>query len=94
MSHDVVHSPEETRYQLRVGGDHVGFIDYELNGDVIHLTHTEVDRSERTKGLGSELVRETLDQIRDETSYRVVADCPFVARFISENPEYQALLER
>jgi len=94
MSHTVEHSPEQTQYQLKIDGERVGLIDYDLDGDVIHLTHTEIDKSDRTKGLGSELVRETLDQIRDETSYRVVADCPFVAHFVSENTEYQALLSR
>ncbi|TBN58275.1 N-acetyltransferase [Glaciihabitans arcticus] len=94
MTHTVVHSPEVNQYQLQIDGERVGLIDYELDGDVIHLTHTEIDKSDRTRGLGSELVRETLDQIRDETSYRLVADCPFVAHFVGENTEYQALLSR
>jgi predicted GNAT family acetyltransferase len=39
-------------------------------------------------------VRDALDQVREHTDYRVVAVCPFVAKWISEHPDYQDLLRR
>ncbi len=58
------------------------------------ITHTEIDPSQRGKGLGGELVRGALNLIRADTNYRVVASCPFTADWISKHPEYKDLLSR
>ena len=52
------------------------------------------DRIPRERGLGSRLVREELDQVREHTDYRVVAQCPFVAHWLAGHPDYQDLLSR
>ena len=53
--------------------------------------HTEISPDLRGRGLGAVLVREALDDLRgsDKT---VVPACWFVAEFIEQNPEYQALI--
>lgn len=89
----VVHNPDAARYELEADGNAVGFIDYELRGNDLHLVHTEVDPDKRQTGFGGALVRGTLDEVR-EGKLRVVADCPFVASWVDDNPDYSDLLER
>jgi uncharacterized protein len=91
---DVVQNQELDRFELVINGKLAGFSTYTLTEDTITFTHTEVVGEQREHGLGGRLVREELDQVRDHTGYRVVAQCPFVAKFIRDNPEYQDLLTR
>ncbi|CAN5331910.1 GNAT family N-acetyltransferase [soil metagenome] len=94
MATEVVNHPGMNRYELLVDGVSAGFSDYQLRGDTIVFIHTEIDPANRTKGLGSELVRGALNLVRAETDLRVVASCPFTAAWIAEHPDYQDLLTR
>lgn len=80
-----------SRYVLEIDGDAVGLLEYEDEGDVVDLVHTEVDPSRRERGLGSELVADALDDLR-EKGRRVRATCPFVRRFVDEHPDYADLI--
>jgi len=94
MTTEVVHVPEQNRYELRIDGDHAGHIDYVLRDNDLHLTHTEVDKSRREKGLGAQLVEGALTQIRTENNHRLIPDCPFVAHWLEENDGFEDLLTR
>jgi predicted GNAT family acetyltransferase len=61
---------------------------------LIVFIHTEVDARREELGLGSILVQSALDQVRDATTYRVVARCPFVAHWLTKHEEYHDLLTR
>jgi predicted GNAT family acetyltransferase len=91
---DVIQNQDLERFELVIDGELAGFTAYTLTDDTITFTHTEIIRQEREHGLGGRLVRDALDQVRDHTDYRVVAQCPFVAKWVSEHPEYQDLLTR
>ena len=84
----------ENQYLFSVDGEEVGLADYRVIGDEIHIIHTEITPRLRGSGLGARMVRQVLDSIRDETDYRVVADCGFVRDFIRRNPEYAELQTR
>jgi len=58
---------------------------------VISLDHAEVPSALEGRGLGSKLVRATLDQVRSE-GLKVVPRCSFVAAFIRRHAEYADLL--
>ncbi len=94
MADTVVHEQELSRYSLLRDGQRIGFAEYEIHGNAIHFTHTEIDPTVRELGLGSELVRAALDQVRSGSDYRVIALCPFVDQWIARHPEYQELTER
>ncbi|RII99173.1 N-acetyltransferase, partial [Clavibacter michiganensis subsp. insidiosus] len=64
MSVDVTHDPDGSRYTLWLDGERAGFADYLIQGDRIVFTHTEVDPAKRRGGLGGELVRAALDDVR------------------------------
>jgi uncharacterized protein len=88
---DVTHDEEGSRFVMRAGEESVGFIEYRRDGDVFDLHHTEVLPEGQGQGLGSVLVRDVLDDIRDR-GWRIRATCPFVARFIDEHPDYVDLV--
>jgi predicted GNAT family acetyltransferase len=93
QSREVRHEPDSSRYTLWVDGAQVGLADYELRGDSIAITHTEIDPSKQHGGLGSVLVQGVLDQIAEGTQ-RVIPACPFVATYIDNHDEYRPLTTR
>ena len=79
-----------SRFELTVEG-RTAFVAYRRNGAVVSLDHAEVPRELEGRGIGSELVRATLDAVRTEGS-KVVPRCSFVAAYIRRYPEYADLL--
>lgn len=88
---DVRHAPEDQRYEVFAAGERAGFAAYSVDGDRVVLTHTEIADRFEGQGVGSALVRGTLDDLRSG-GREVVAQCPFVAGWIEQHPEYQDLL--
>ena len=78
-----------SRFELGVDGEK-GFVDYRRSGTTLHLTHAEVPASLSGHGLGTRLVRETLDLIRSRGE-RMVAVCPFIKAFVRRHPDYADL---
>jgi len=85
----VVDNPAELRYELDDDGTLAGEIRYRRVPGGLALVHTEVDP--KRHGLGTEIVRGALDDMR-ERGLKVVPVCPFVAAFIRRHPEYADLL--
>lgn len=88
----VTHNDELHRFEVHLGHELAGFIDYTHTDDVLDLTHTEVDPAFGGKGIGGTLVKGALDLIRGEGGLTIVPTCPFVATFIKRNPEYADLV--
>lgn len=88
----VVDHPERSRYELFDGDHLVGFTERHARDDgVLVFPHTVITVPKRGAGYGSTLVRGALDDVRAQ-GRRIVAECPFVARFVAEHPEYADLL--
>lgn len=88
----IQHEPEASRYVLLDDeGDFVGEVEYDTDGDTLLLLRAEVPTFKRGGGHGVRLVRETLEMIRDEKHGKVQPICPFIAKFMVKNPEFQAL---
>jgi len=81
----------EERYEAQVDGTVAGEAYYELQPGRIVFLHTEVDPAFEGRGIGSMLAKDALDDVRSK-GLRVVARCPFFARYIRQHPEYQDLL--
>ena len=58
---------------------------------MIYLTHTEVPRELEGKGIGSQLVEKTLQDI-ERQGLRLVPLCPFVAAYIKKHPEWRRIV--
>ncbi len=87
---EVRDNPATSRFEM-ASGDAVASAEYRRAGDRIVLVHTEVPEALSGQGVGSKLVRGTLDAVRAEGS-KVVPRCGFVAAHIERHPEYRDLL--
>lgn len=88
---ELVHEESAGRFVLQDNETAVGEVLYELDGDVMVLLTAEVPRELRGRGYGKIVVRNTLEHIRDNTTHRVQPVCPFIAKFMMQNPEFQSL---
>ncbi|HEX5096284.1 MAG TPA: GNAT family N-acetyltransferase [Acidimicrobiia bacterium] len=82
---------EKQRYEISIEDTRVGFAEYRRDGDVLVFPHTEIDSACRGRGLGAQLVREALDDVRSK-GLHVEPRCWFVAQFVDEHPEYRDLV--
>lgn len=89
---DIVDNPSEDRYELIDGDARVGEMDYQrMPSGVLRIIHTEVDADHRAGGTASHFVQTVLDALRAEgTSIR--PDCPYVAHWLTEHPDYADLV--
>lgn len=79
------------RFELHTEG-YIAFIDYILNNDnIMFLTHTEVPKELGGKGIGKELVRKSLEYLK-ENDHKLAPLCPFVAGYVKKNTEWKPLL--
>ena len=88
---EVRDNPERHRFELLVDGAIGGLATYRMRADVVVVNHSEVDPTLRGRGMGGELARRTLDQLR-ERGVKVVPACPFFADYIARHPEYDDLV--
>ena len=80
------------RFEARTAdGSVAGYSAYRLDGARVIFTHTEVDEEYEGMGVGSELVRGALDQLRNR-GRSVRPDCPFVRAWIDRHPAYGVLV--
>ncbi len=91
MDTEFIDAPDHHRYELRSGDELVGFIDYRLRRDVIHLVHTEVLPAYNGQGHAATLARSALDDARAR-GLKVHPDCPYVAAYVAKHPEHADLL--
>jgi predicted GNAT family acetyltransferase len=82
---------DRARYEILFDGALAGFSTYRRTGDTVVIRHTEIADEFEGHGLGGRLARGALDDIRAR-GLRVVPQCPFIAKFIREHPEYGDLV--
>ncbi len=79
-------NPAELRYEALLDGRMVGLIRYRKEPDLIVLVHSEIDLELEGTGVGSELVRGALADIRAR-DLRVVPHCPYIIDYLRRHPE-------
>jgi predicted GNAT family acetyltransferase len=79
-------NPRRSRYVVFADGDPAGFALYRLRGDRMTLTHTEIDPAFEGRGLGGELARYVLDDVRAR-GLELEPLCPFMAGYIRRHPD-------
>ena len=85
---EVRRNDPRSRYELWLGDENVGHIRYRADDHGRRVfVHTEVDPGHQGEGLAGTLVRGALDQER-AAGGEVIAQCPYVRRFVHEHPEY------
>ena len=92
ISHaEIQNNKNAQRFEAHVGSE-MAIVAYEMRGDQIGFTHTEVPPPLEGKGLGNRLVHAALEYAR-ENKLKIIPACPFVAVYIRRHPEYQTLVE-
>ena len=86
MGVEVVDNTELNRYEARLDGELAGFAQYRIDGRRITLIHTEVDAAYAGHGVGGELARRALDDVR-RRDLELVPRCPFIAAYVRRYPE-------
>jgi predicted GNAT family acetyltransferase len=84
------HNKRLHRYELDVDGA-IAFVAYKDLPQAVVFTHTEVPDALSGRGLGTILARQSLESVRAD-GRAVIAQCPFMARFIQKTPEFADLL--
>jgi predicted GNAT family acetyltransferase len=94
-AHDVriVDVPELGRYELSFDGKRAGLVTYLRAPGLITFIHSEIDPAYEHHGLGHQLARFVLDAARAHGE-SVRPQCPFIAEYIRDHPEYADLVKR
>jgi predicted GNAT family acetyltransferase len=82
---------ERSRFELRVGDELAGWLDYRPAGDSIILAHTEVVDGHEGEGLGGTLVRGAVEAA-SAMGKTVIPTCTFAAAYIDRHPELDEFL--
>ena len=86
----LIHNEDENRFEKKVDG-FLAYIEYLRKDNKMYLTHTIVPQEIDGRGVGTTLVRETLEEI-EKRYLKVVPVCSFVILFIKRHPEWEKLL--
>jgi predicted GNAT family acetyltransferase/glutaredoxin len=88
---EVVHNPDASRFELRLGGRLIGIAAYRRRNGRLALTHTEIQEEREGQGFGSALAAGVLEEAARQ-GLEVTPLCPFIAAYIEKHPEYEHLV--
>lgn len=86
----LIDNTSEQRYEIDAEG-HKAYIEYTRQPGMIILSHTFVPKPLEGKGIGSELVRMVLEEVKSK-DWQVVPQCDFIAIYIRRHPEWEELI--
>lgn len=89
---EVKNNEQSNQFEADLDGK-TALVAYRKEADgALNLHHTEVPPEFEGKGVGSRLVKQTLDQIK-AANQKIVPSCPFVAAYIERHSEYESLVK-
>lgn len=88
----IVKNTARDEYEIWVDEVRAGLITYRDRPNGVVLPHTEVSPEFGGQGLATKLAKFALDDVRAQGKY-VLPYCPFIARYVTEHPEEQDLVE-
>lgn len=87
----IVDNTSRKRFEYSLG-ESTAFTEYIITTKgTIFLTHTEVPKKARGKGIAFEMIEEILKEVKNR-ELNLVPLCPMVATFIRRNPKWKTLL--
>lgn len=90
----VVDVPDKGRFEARDDdGAMIGMVTYQLTGDVIVYTHTEVGPEYEGQGIAGQLAKHVMDDAR-ERGRSVVPVCPYITKWLEKHSEYDDIVVR
>jgi predicted GNAT family acetyltransferase len=91
METKVADNPARHRYEIAADDELAGFTVYEHRPGVLAFMHTEIGDEWEGRGLGSTLIRCTLDDVRSR-GLAVLPYCPFVRSWLERHEDYVDLV--
>jgi predicted GNAT family acetyltransferase len=88
---EITDNPDARRYEARLGGTLVGWVDYGRVRTRLVALHTEVLPEFGGRGIASALVRRVLDDAR-AAGWTITPRCPLFASHFQRHPEDRDLL--
>ena len=89
---EVKNNQSKNQFEATLDGK-TALIRYRKEADgTLDLFHTEVPDEFEGKGVGSQLVKDALEQIKAD-DLKINPSCPFIAAYIKRHPEYQDLVK-
>jgi uncharacterized protein len=88
---DIRDNPAAHRFELDVDGKLAAYAEYNVLKQGLLFTHTEVLPEHEGQGLGSQLARFALEDVR-KRGLKAIPVCKFIAGFIRRHPEYLDLV--
>ena len=92
MTLQIMDVPERKRFEADLGGGDLAFAAYNRLTNAIMFTHTEVPPGHEGEGIGSAIIRYSLDAARRE-GLKVMPVCPFYASYMKRHAETHDLLD-
>ena len=77
---------ELNRFEIYSDGELAGFAEFKVSNQMISYTHTEIDPRFGGQGLGSQLIKEALDEALEQ-NLEVAPHCSFVSAYIKKSGE-------
>lgn len=90
--YNLIDNKEKNQYEIHIDG-HLAKIEYKLKGDRIYLIHTEVPKELGGRGIGSQIVKSVLEDIKTR-GLVLVPLCPFVKAYMERHPEWNELVDQ
>ena len=94
MNPHVLHNQELSRYEIWLGEERIGLVDYVVVDGEIQLTHTEVDPAHQGHNYAAILTREALADIEASGLGKVWPVCPYTVKYMKTHPETHHQLSR
>ena len=82
---EVINNVQQNRFEFHIDR-RIAKIIYEIKNDKYYLVSTQVPKELSGQGIGSKLIKETLEQI-ENMGFKVVANCPFIQAWFKRHPE-------
>jgi len=90
MTRAIEFNENQQRFEWTEDGA-LSVLDYQLNGNVMTITHTGVPEAVGGRGIAADLTRHALDTARSR-GWKVRPVCSYAAVYIKRHPEYQDLV--
>ena len=89
MTISIQRDAQAHRFNAEVDG-HVGYVEYELDGDTMAITHTIVPPAIGGRGIAGQLVQAAMDHAR-ATGLKVDPRCSYADAWLGRHPDYAGL---
>ncbi|MDY3331702.1 MAG: GNAT family N-acetyltransferase [Pelistega sp.] len=87
---NISHHPTQQQFTTEVDG-HTAHIDYELNNNVMNITHTIVPDAIGGRGIAGKLMEYALNTAK-EKAWKVIPSCSYAEAYIKRHPEFADLV--